>query len=460
MSNLRGIAAVSSGLAKFFQAEFQRDGENESVLDAFPSANNENTFLFLYKTEVDPHYRNNVPGYEYVPTKAPLPVQLHYVLIFNHQSQTKAQIRLAQALKAIQRTPILPKQYAEQPVEGQNARVVDQEEPIRITHDNLSLEDLTKLWASFQLRYRLTMPFTASVLMLDVEPKPTDPKPILERPIPGKTLVVQPNLGTRILSAYGQLDDAPTSAAKRTTVPIGSYLVLEISGDIHSVKALELTFAEKLKDGTAEPESILLTDEIEQFGNRLRVQLPADKPWIAGVYQVKAILKDPFESHANSNKDPKSNSMLVKVAPSMQEASNGKFGEIQLIQGDRPRWILKTTFQTKPNVKVSRYSNPGQIPAIFTEPAITALFTQVELEEGNTSPKSFEIPIHELRGNAAEFWTHAVEEDEIKVEPGEKYVLRIKVGGLVSNHYSQDDAPITFDQRAVFNIQEEIENGT
>ena len=128
MSSVQGIAAVSRGLASFFQTEFRREsGESDAGVSVeFPNANNGKTILFLYKTEVDSGYRSHIPDYEAIATKAPLPLRLHYILVFNHESQSKAQIRLAQALRVLQRTPILPKEYAEQ---EQNVRLIDQHDP-------------------------------------------------------------------------------------------------------------------------------------------------------------------------------------------------------------------------------------------------------------------------------------------------------------------------------------------
>src|SRR5439155_25425150 len=56
-----------------------------------------------------------------------------------------------------------------------------QPERVRLTPLHLSLEDITKLWTSFQSNYRLSVAYEASVVLIDTTTPPISPLPVLRR---------------------------------------------------------------------------------------------------------------------------------------------------------------------------------------------------------------------------------------------------------------------------------------
>lgn len=432
MSNVNGIADLTRNLSKFL-----RDGGvRDVVLDLRLNPDADTTTLYLYKTEIDSHYRNHQAGYEFSESKAPLPLRLSYLLIFNHSDQQNAQLRLARALQLLQRSPILPKEFAEQG----NGKLTSQADPIRLALDDLSLEDLTKLWTSFQTRYRLTMPFTASVLMLDIEAKSPDPLPILTPPKPPENIVVLPNLATKILSAYGLPGDPEIKLQpKLANVSVGKYMVFEVSGAVSEIKAFEFVpMSESLPDNEKQRRTIRIEKasfENKKIGNTIRVKLDenlkldGDPKWLNDTYQVRGILPNPFSNGAGGKPDVSTNPITISVVPS-PKLQNGKFATItnglmsvELLNS------LRTDGTTDETRKVTQ--NPVAI--------LTQWKPKGEPWEGKT-PRRFEFRavVKPNKPNSMKFGLNGHGDTHILYDPDEEYVLRIKIGDAVSQHYDLD----------------------
>src|SRR5512147_2263403 len=125
-----------------------RDGANGSQLN-----------LFLYATHINPAF-NNMPlpgqvrnGEGAVP---PLPLVLHYLLTAYgaNDDDIAGQGLLGQAMIALHDHPLL----GSADIEGilPDSGVQNQIERLRVTPEVLSLDDMSKLWSSFQTEYRLS----------------------------------------------------------------------------------------------------------------------------------------------------------------------------------------------------------------------------------------------------------------------------------------------------------------
>ena len=145
--------------------------------------------LFLYHTTHDTALRNQAlpaidPRGERV-ANPPLGLHLHYLLTAYGTDEYQAEILMGYAMQLLHDTPVLTRKAIRDslsaipslqvsgsilPVAFQSlaaSDLADQLEPVKITPDPLSVEDLSKLWSAFQANhFRLTAGYMASVVVL------------------------------------------------------------------------------------------------------------------------------------------------------------------------------------------------------------------------------------------------------------------------------------------------------
>ena len=145
--------------------------------------------LFLYHTTHNTTLRNQAlpaidPRGERV-ANPPLGLHLHYLLTAYGTDEYQAEILMGYAMQLLHDTPVLTRKAIRDslsaipslqvsgsilPVAFQSlaaSDLADQIEPVKITPDPLSVEDLSKLWSAFQANhFRLTAGYMASVVVL------------------------------------------------------------------------------------------------------------------------------------------------------------------------------------------------------------------------------------------------------------------------------------------------------
>ena len=157
--------------------------------------------LFLYHLTPNIGWRN-----EGLPTRdakgarlanAPLALDLHYLLTAYGSEDLNAEVLLGYAMQLLHETPILSRQQlrtvlgAPSPVDGSMlpspfgtmsaADLADQMELIKISPAYLSTEELSKMWTAMQARYRPTMAYTVSVVLIQGGESAKAAPPVLKR---------------------------------------------------------------------------------------------------------------------------------------------------------------------------------------------------------------------------------------------------------------------------------------
>jgi hypothetical protein len=182
--------------------------------------------LFLYQVTPNQGWRNvNLPsrnGTGERLTNPPLALNLHYLLTAYGAQDFNAEILLGYAMQLLHETPVFARQDirialgAPSPVDTGlvlspfgNLSAIDlaeQIEQIKIAPQFLTTEELSKLWTAMQARYRPTMGYQVSVVLIQSTRSTKAPLPVLQRgkddrgittvpsPSPSLTGVTPPNL--------------------------------------------------------------------------------------------------------------------------------------------------------------------------------------------------------------------------------------------------------------------------
>jgi hypothetical protein len=157
--------------------------------------------LFLYQVTANAGWRNaGMPSRDSRGARIsnpPLALDLHYLLTAYGASDLNAEVLLGYAMQLLHENPVLTRQQLrtalgpQPPVDGQllsgpfkNLSAVDladQIELLKITPVYLGTEDLSKLWTAMQARYRPSMAYLVSVVLIQSEARTTVAPPVLKR---------------------------------------------------------------------------------------------------------------------------------------------------------------------------------------------------------------------------------------------------------------------------------------
>ena len=137
--------------------------------------------LFLYRVASNPGWRNEqLPSRDSAGARVsnpPLALDLHYLLTAYGSQNFHAEALLGVAMQVLHETPMLtrarlrallgaapppPPPFDPVPV----ADIADQIESIKIAPVYLGSEELSKLWSAMQARYRMTMAYMVSVVLI------------------------------------------------------------------------------------------------------------------------------------------------------------------------------------------------------------------------------------------------------------------------------------------------------
>lgn len=143
--------------------------------------------LFLYQVTANPGWRNReLPSRDAAgnpTTNPPLPLDLHYLLTAYGAEDLDAEILLGYAMQLLHETPVLTPELIRStfsvtsPVtdklipasvpDRNPADLADQLEQCRVTPRYLTTEELSRLWSAMQARYRPSMGYDVSVVLIE-----------------------------------------------------------------------------------------------------------------------------------------------------------------------------------------------------------------------------------------------------------------------------------------------------
>ncbi len=301
MSSPAAIATVTATLQNLLS------GTTPTVTTEPPSTartgrNGDQLNIFLYATQANTAF-SNAPmpriGRDGERGLPPLPLVLKYIITAYGQNDDDiaGQQLLGEAMSILHDHPLL----SSSDIEGitPDSGLQDQVERVRITPDPLTLDDMSKLWSSFQsAEYRLSTGYEVSVVLIESTRPARTPLPVLTRGKDDRGVAVQPSL----IPPFPALTELELPDRQPSAVP-GDTLILNghhLNGDAVTVRFTHPRLPAPI-DVPAAPGGTY---------HRVSVQVPDDPPsWVAGLYAVEAIVSKAGEQ------DRTTNALSLSLAP-------------------------------------------------------------------------------------------------------------------------------------------------
>jgi hypothetical protein len=139
--------------------------------------------LFLYRTEVSAAWRNRPlpPSRGGEGGHPPLALHLEYLVTAYGEDDREiaGHFLLAQAMRVLHDRPVLGRERLKTAFES--ALVHEQIEAVTITPRALSIDEMSKLWSTFQTQYRISAAYLVTLLLIESRLVPRTPLPVLQR---------------------------------------------------------------------------------------------------------------------------------------------------------------------------------------------------------------------------------------------------------------------------------------
>jgi hypothetical protein len=293
--------------------------------------------LFLYSIVPNAGWRNaGMPSRDsqgQSVSNPPLAVDLYYLLSAYEKEDLDAEILLGYAAQVLHENPVLPRDAIRSvlgastaPVSGTilpdrlkalaASNLAEQAEQIRITPHRLDTEEASKLWTAFQAKYRPSLAYHVSVVIIDGTRSVRSALPVLSRgqPIPAEGrdegVAVQPDLlpPDPAIESLSPQDNNPSVRLKDILTITGRHLA---GTDTHAVCRTPL-----LKD------PVEAAMQLGGSSARQAVKVP-DSPagWPVGVYTIELALTD------DQGKRRMTNALPFALAPRVSLFSQTRSGE-------------------------------------------------------------------------------------------------------------------------------------
>lgn len=133
----------------------------------FKSPMAEGVSLFLYRVEINAGMRNlpNRTGLDGIVRRAPLPLDLHFLLTVWARNAVKQQRILGIVMQTLADAPILSAERLNN--FGPERDVFRPDENIELAFNSLSLQDVSNIWSAFNIRLPVSVGYIARVVGID-----------------------------------------------------------------------------------------------------------------------------------------------------------------------------------------------------------------------------------------------------------------------------------------------------
>lgn len=188
MSNALAIAAVTATLRSLLTAALGIGDVTTKPLDKARTGLADQVNIFLYQTMVNGSLRNMPMPHQVKPGETsfpPLALNLFYLITAYGQDDDDASGHqlLGRAMIALHDHAVLSREdifnATESPLPDSDLHV--QVERLRITPQPMPLEEMSKLWTTFQTQFRISAAYQISVVLIESKRAATTPLPVLTR---------------------------------------------------------------------------------------------------------------------------------------------------------------------------------------------------------------------------------------------------------------------------------------
>jgi hypothetical protein len=370
MSNQLAIAAVTATLRKLLLDGINSDPHlNGAIVSAQPpdkargnnSGSQINLFLYLINynaalrnANMNAHLKPGEIGYP------PLALNLYYLITSygNDNEDIEAHQLLAKAMSILHDNPVLNESRIENSLVGND--LYQQIEKIRITHQPMSLDEMSKLWMTLQTQYRISTAYQVSVVLIDSTRPIKSPLPVISRGDDGR--------GAAVISALQPMLIEALPPDRKPSIEIGDLLTLigyDLSGEIElCFKHMGLGDQIFLKPDSASSKEITVTISKDKLNDA--------SIWPAGLYTVSAkVIRGGLP-------DMFTNKLPVTLAPQITVEDNVKLhSDIELHLNVKPKVrpsqsaiLLFGSSQFKADkilapTDILKFSIPGAEPDIY-----------------------------------------------------------------------------------------------
>jgi len=280
MSNALAIAAVTSTVRNILFQGITAAVPGADVTTRAPDKARDGirdpqVNLFLYHAAIDAAWRNmEIPGSVHPGESAqpPLPLNLHYlVTAFGEDIDDRVGHRLlGAAMRVLHDHPVLgPRELRIALPESDLYRQVER---VRITNQALTLDEMSKLWTTFQTQYRVSTAYQISVVLIESRRPVRAPTPVARRGADDSGPTAVPD----VVPPFPTLDEVSPAAAAS-----GDEVVLR--GHHLDGPSVRLRFTHR-----ALVAPVLVGSPVDGDADELRAPLPAALP--AGAVTVVALV--------------------------------------------------------------------------------------------------------------------------------------------------------------------------
>ena len=402
MSDSLAIAAVTSTIRSLLAQGVSNLVPNNSGVTTRPpdrarsgTSTSEQLNLYLYQTQPNAALRNqDLPqsGRSNQAGHVPLALDLFYLLTaFGKDDEDltgNGHRLLGSAMLTLHDHAVLSREEIENAAPASNLH--EQVERIRITPQALSLDEMSRLWNTFQTQHRLSTAYKVSVVLIDSQRESRTPLPVLTRGKDDSGITSHPFLLPTFETV--KIFDPNSNEVLERKVPkqvaeLGDSVT--ISGHrLSGIQKIQLSnpLLEQLPNTAEKVGTVKMVDVSDSTGGKLKIELD-DQPddWVAGFYMMSA-------TKTEEDKTYTTNEIVLRLAPRIEDVSAS-----QMVGNDR----YQVTVKVKPHL-------------IATQ--------KVEMLFGD---RQFRIKPDEISGEEIKF--------EIDNIPAGKYLVRARVDGVDSD---------------------------
>ena len=188
MSNALAIAAVTATLRSLLSGALEINDVTTKPLDKARTSLTEQLNIFLYQTMLNGSLRNTTMPHQVRPGETghpPLALNLFYLITAYGQDDddSSGHKLLGRAMTALHDHPVLSREdifkATESPLPDSDLHL--QVERLRITPQPMPLEEMSKLWTTFQTQFRISAAYQVSVVLIESTRAARTPLPALAR---------------------------------------------------------------------------------------------------------------------------------------------------------------------------------------------------------------------------------------------------------------------------------------
>jgi len=336
MSGSNALATVTATLKGLIEEKLAPEVSGAKVTVAPPSVarsinvNSDQINIFLYSTQHNSAFSNfPMPGEVKNGERSypPLSLILKYLITVygEDDDDISGQKLMGNVMSILHDNPVLKRSDIDN-VEP-DSDLHHQIERVRITPDSLSLDDMSKLWSSFQsAEYRLSTCYQVSVVLIESTRKTNAPLPILKcgKDDQGGTVTAAP---LPALTGFRFSSQKPSAELGDTVTLLGERL----TGDDMIIRLQHPLLVESADPSAAR--SIDLHPEASGTDSELTFKIPSSaddaaigSKWPAGFYTVSLVMQHPDMPNLTSN------ALSMPLSPIIKKISPRKApaGDIEL----------------------------------------------------------------------------------------------------------------------------------